>query len=563
MLSYSNARSTTDLTLTALQKELDTSFTRTRKRAEALSDRQQELEKRQKVFTEQNGGYLVSDDDHIKINVGGSTLSVRREILTLIKGSRLEILFSGRWENRLLRDDAGNVFMDVDHAAFKKIIEYLYRIKLTSLSNNASKAEVSTEELATMGQYIDYFGLSDELYCGKSTSSTNSANNTLAENKNSFYDKLHNCIQNEEEELVKLEKNLDKYEKFMGEESYVSFFITRIGNAKEEDEEVAEEEDDFTMINSSREKNNDTTMEDNNTTVLSNEKANTVLNLYLNGEIMAVRRSTLCHYKQSILANQFSDDKWIESQTTTLDNGKQAVLIEQPPSAFKMMIKQLRLRAMLKLSLDYGCKKNPEEAPMMEQLVSYYFPGSGEIIFGNHLTFESNILSSKDAAQLTTWLEEVKKSSEPQLLYRGSRDGWKHQNFHYKCNSKGATITIAKTKEGYVFGGFSDKSFRSVSQYESSDQAFLFSIKCNADLPPFTMQLRPNKHHYALLQGSQYGPSFGEQIDLCIGNPVSMKKGNYSFGSGTYHLPDFAEKDYLTGDIHSGLEFEEVEVFAV
>ena len=57
-------------------------------------------------------------------------MRVLRETLTLIKDSRLEVLFSGRWENKILRDDEGCVFIDIDARYFEKVIEYLNSIKV-------------------------------------------------------------------------------------------------------------------------------------------------------------------------------------------------------------------------------------------------------------------------------------------------------------------------------------------------------------------------------------------------------------------------------------------------
>ena len=58
----------------------------------------------------------------------GTEIFACRDTLTVVKSCRLEALFSGRWENQLLRDDQGRVFMDVDPKSFKKILEYLYMV---------------------------------------------------------------------------------------------------------------------------------------------------------------------------------------------------------------------------------------------------------------------------------------------------------------------------------------------------------------------------------------------------------------------------------------------------
>ena len=49
------------------------------------------------------------------------------------------------------------------------------------------------------------------------------------------------------------------------------------------------------------------------------------------------------------------------------------------------------------------------------------------------------------------------------LLYRGSVDGWKPKDFHKRCDNKGPTLTIIKTKGGTICGGFT------MQNWESSD----------------------------------------------------------------------------------------------
>ncbi|CAF1609309.1 unnamed protein product [Adineta ricciae] len=38
------------------------------------------------------------------------------------------------------------------------------------------------------------------------------------------------------------------------------------------------------------------------------------------------------------------------------------------------------------------------------------------------------------------------------LLYKGSRDGFHCKDFHRLCDNQGATITVIRTKQGYICG---------------------------------------------------------------------------------------------------------------
>ena len=72
------------------------------------------------------------------------------------------------------------------------------------------------------------------------------------------------------------------------------------------------------------------------------------------------------------------------------------------------------------------------------------------------------------------------------LLYRGSRDGFSCQDFHSKCDYKGATLTVVKSDYNKIFGGFTSKSWEPTytmdmdgdltGDHIKDDLAFIFSL---------------------------------------------------------------------------------------
>ena len=59
-------------------------------------------------------------------------MSVTRDTLTLIKRTRLEAIFSGRWDKRLPRDKDGRMFLDVNYTCIRAVVEYLNDCKITN-----------------------------------------------------------------------------------------------------------------------------------------------------------------------------------------------------------------------------------------------------------------------------------------------------------------------------------------------------------------------------------------------------------------------------------------------
>ena len=87
---------------------------------------------------------------------------VTRNTLTLIKGTRLEALFSGQWDKRLSRDEGGRVFLDVNPNCFGAVVDFLSKCKIT-LSDYSLKIPCLGEEDDTvLQQLLLVFGLRDD-----------------------------------------------------------------------------------------------------------------------------------------------------------------------------------------------------------------------------------------------------------------------------------------------------------------------------------------------------------------------------------------------------------------
>ena len=64
--------------------------------------------------------FLGSASPIVHLNVGGEKMSTSRATLTLVEGSLLATMFSGRWDDRLMKDTNGCIFLDYDPAVSAK-----------------------------------------------------------------------------------------------------------------------------------------------------------------------------------------------------------------------------------------------------------------------------------------------------------------------------------------------------------------------------------------------------------------------------------------------------------
>ena len=87
------------------------------------------------------------------------------------------------------------------------------------------------------------------------------------------------------------------------------------------------------------------------------------------------------------------------------------------------------------------------------------------------------MLSKYQNFQIKSWLVEDGVYGGLWLFYLGSSYGRKGEDFHAKQDNKGETITVIWSTGGFIFGGFSDKPWKSPgNKWCKSDKDLLFSL---------------------------------------------------------------------------------------
>ena len=98
------------------------------------------------------------------------------------------------------------------------------------------------------------------------------------------------------------------------------------------------------------------------------------------------------------------------------------------------------------------------------------------IIGPNILIKLDNSSIIKDNNLLIYGLENWKNKRCAELLYKKSRDGDSYDKFHQLCDKKGKTLTLIKSSEGFIIGGYSPLDWDSNSGWKKDNETFLFSI---------------------------------------------------------------------------------------
>lgn len=145
-------------------------------------------------------------------------------------------------------------------------------------------------------------------------------------------------------------------------------------------------------------------------------------------------------------------------------------------------------------SIEFKLNKSKQnEKKVIENLKNYIkyikeIPGvidlikSYEKIKNNDIFYpeESKIISKKEDFQFI-YNELCKKLNKTKVVLNQKfnilKDGKSAKQFHKKCDNIGPNLTIIKTKENIIFGGFTMKNWKSGEKCKKDDLAFIFNLQ--------------------------------------------------------------------------------------
>ncbi len=147
----------------------------------------------------------------------------------------------------------------------------------------------------------------------------------------------------------------------------------------------------------------------------------------------------------------------------------------------------------------------------------------------------STILTQELSIQLliVTGLSTVNNNKTWKQCYQASRNGMSSSTFHSLCDGLLGTLTIYKTSNNFIFGGYTqaDWSYSYFSSYSYDSNAFLFSLINNYNTPVRLNVTNPDMAIYSYPYSNLF-PSFGSGIDLYVSDSYS-----YSNLGSSYNLP--------------------------
>ncbi|KAJ5071904.1 pep-cterm sorting domain-containing protein [Anaeramoeba ignava] len=138
--------------------------------------------------------------------------------------------------------------------------------------------------------------------------------------------------------------------------------------------------------------------------------------------------------------------------------------------------------------------------------------------------------------KLQEWINDNDFFSKMKKGFSAKRDGFNSQNWHKAVDGKGKTLIIIKTKQNFIFGGFTQVGFKYVqSGYEdiNDSNAFIFSLRNDkGDRIPEKFTYKQDR---AICSNLSYGPVFGRGADFYLGS--NLQGGGSNFGY-SYNPPN-------------------------
>jgi len=165
------------------------------------------------------------------------------------------------------------------------------------------------------------------------------------------------------------------------------------------------------------------------------------------------------------------------------------------------------------------------------------------------------------------WLEDDGISpSNWEPCWRATRDGFAASDFHSGCDARGATVTVIRSTDGYIFGGYSDVDWSGDRGWVTSNDAFLFLLNsAGLGQTPFKARVFQN-HANAVYVSSSFGPTFGGGHDLLVSSDSNQNTDSNTNWGYTYNLPSgFTYSTTQAKEMAAGtytFQITEIEVFA-
>ena len=251
-------------------------------------------------------------------------------------------------------------------------------------------------------------------------------------------------------------------------------------------------------------------------------------------------------------------ERLINGLVTVKHDKNNAIFIDRDPKYFGYILNYLRTA---NTEETFQAPKNEDDIKGLLKEAQYYqIRGLVDLFV---VKFDSLILDKNLSVELINLCGFFEKDKWD-LIYQGSRHGFGAKDFHSKCDGHPNTLTIIKTSQLHIFGGYVNVSWDTSGLYKQDRNSFIFSL-VNRDHTQVKMNFDAFYGNNSIQCNSSYGPTFGGGHDIYVSDQANSNSLSYSNLGYNYKHPLYSyntneAKSFLAGSYN--FQVSEIEVYA-
>jgi hypothetical protein len=175
------------------------------------------------------------------------------------------------------------------------------------------------------------------------------------------------------------------------------------------------------------------------------------------------------------------------------------IFVDRNPKYFDLILDFLRT---INTNETFELPKNNEIIKWLSKEADYFMLDDlNDLIVPFQHSSILNLTQRTNLLKLTEFSIEKWK-----LIYRASLHGFRASDFHEKCDGVSKTLTIIRSSNSNIFGGYTEAQWDSFGQIKSDPAAFIFSLENKENNP---LKLSIKNQNKAIYCNPKSGPTFG------------------------------------------------------